>query len=393
MADHKDEPFEAAAGDETAAEPPRPVVAEPEAPAASTAGVAGKPERLKKPSRAPGWIAALFIGALGGFGGAFALRYIDALQGPDAVDQIGELNARTDALERNAEASAAAVAALQTRLDAVESGIAKKGAAADAAVNELRAAIAAHPAAVAGGQETPDLAPIEAKIDALEKKLSGVDAVQQKAGEIDAVQQKLGAIETALAAPKVDPKAEQERAVAEQRAKDLSDAHSKGVVATSLVQLVSRGEPFANEIAALENLGVDPAKLAPLRAAAPTGVASISDLADQFAALAPSLEAPAAPSPDAGILERLAHDASNLVHIRRPGDPHDLDVPGRIAAIEAALGRLDVAKAYAAWLQLPDAAKAKSASWGAAAKTRLDAVSAASAIEADAVTALGKLKS
>ena len=70
-----------------------------------------------------------------------------------------------------------------------------------------------------------------------------------------------------------------------------------------------------------------------------------------------------------------------------------MDLPGRIAAIEGALARLDVAKAYAVWLQLPDAARAKSATWGAAAKARLDAVSAASAIEADAVAALGKLKS
>ena len=68
-------------------------------------------------------------------------------------------------------------------------------------------------------------------------------------------------------------------------------------------------------------------------------------------------------------------------------------MPGRVAAIEGALAQLDVAKAYAAWQQLPEAAKAKSASWGAAAKARLDALAAASAIEADAVTALGKLKS
>ena len=81
------------------------------------------------------------------------------------------------------------------------------------------------------------------------------------------------------------------------------------------------------------------------------------------------------------------------MRIRRAGDPHDADLPGRIAAIEAALARLDVAKAYAVWLQLPDAAKAKSANWGAAAKARLDALSAASAIESDAIAALGKTKS
>jgi hypothetical protein len=416
MADDKDGPFGKTAAGESAADPgagektdaaPLAAAQDPdEGPAAFERGAAGAaeatvaspapgPQKLKQPSRAPGWAAALIIGALSGFGGAYALRYVDALQGPDPIDHIAELNARTDALEHNGEASLSALAALENRLAADEGAAAKARAAADAALSDLRKTLAARPVAAAGGgqAEAPDLRPIEDKIDALEKKLGSLDAVQQKVGQIDAVQQKLGQLEASFATPKVDAKTEQERALADQRAKALSAAHSQGVVATSLVQLVSRGEPFANEVAALANLGVDPAKLAPLQAAANTGVASISDLSDQFAALAPSLEAPEAPAPDTSILERLARDASNLVRIRRAGDPHETDLPGRIAAIEGALGRLDVAKAYAAWLQLPDAARAKSANWGAAAKARLDAMSAASAIEADAVTALGKVKS
>ena len=398
MADDKDDPFGKSHAGETAAEPgaeekidgaSRSAAQDPDDAAGALAGAASpgpqNTERVKKPSRVLGLAAALIVGAIGGFGGAFALRYIDALQGPDPVDRIAELNARDDALARKSEASAAALAALESRVAAVQSGAAKAAAATDEALSDLRAAVAVRPVATgADGQAgAADLGPIEEKIDALEKKLGSLDAVQQKVGEI----------ETSLAAPKVDAKAEQERALADQRAKTLSAAHSKGVVAASLVQLVSRGEPFSNEVDALENLGVDPAKLAPLRAAANTGVASVSDLADQFAALAPSLETPEAPAPDTGLLERLARDASNLVRIRRAGDPHDLDLPGRIAAIEGALARLDVAKAYAVWSQLPDAARAKSANWGAAAKARLDALTAAAAIEADAVTALGKVKS
>jgi hypothetical protein len=402
MADEKNEPLEMKEADQTAGE----TGGEEKVDAASASAAqrlgeaepapsAALPEKTKRPSGAPGWLAAFVIGALGGFGGAYALRYVDALQGPDPADRVAEVNARADALERKGEAYAAGVAALETRLAADESAAAKAAASTDAALDDLRAALAAHPVAAAGaGQaEAPDFGPIEQKIGALESKLSALDAVQQKVGEIDAVQQKLGELETSLATPKTDPKAEQVRALADQRAKDLSTAHSKGVVATSLVQLVSRGEPFSDEVAALANLGVDPAKLAPLSAVANAGVASIGDLADQFAALAPLLEAPEAPPPDTGILERLARDASNLVRIRRAGDPHDADLPGRIAAIEAALARLDVAKAYAVWLQLPDAAKAKSANWGAAAKARLDALSAASAIESDAIAALGKTKS
>ena len=188
---------------------------------------------------------------------------------------------------------------MEKRLAAEESAAAKAAASTDAALDDLRAALAAHPVAAAGaGQaEAPDLGAVEQKIGALENKLSALDAVQQKVGEIDALQQKLGELETSFATPKTDPKAEQARMIADQRAKDLSAAHSKGVVATSLVQLVSRGEPFSDEVAALANLGVDPAKLAPLSAVANAGVASIGDLADQFAVLAPSLEAPEAPAP------------------------------------------------------------------------------------------------
>jgi hypothetical protein len=398
MADDKDEPFQRTAADVTSADQGALIAASSAAQApdegsgseqiaasAPEIGRAAKPDKPKRPSTASGLAAALIVGAIGGFGGAFALRYFDTLQGPDPVDRIAEANARADALEHKNAASDAALAALQSRVAAVEEGAGKKAATTDAALGELRKALETRPVVTADGQEiqAPDLAPMQQKIDALEGKLGSLDAVQQKVGEI----------ETTLAKPKVDTEAEQARVAAEHNAKALSAVQSMGVVAASLVQLVSRGEPFSNEVDALANLGVAPAKLAPLRATASTGVADIGDLADQFAALAPSLEAPDAPTPDTGVLERLARDASNLVHIRRAGDPHELDLPGRIAAIEGALVRLDVGKAYAIWSQLPGAAKAKSANWGAAAKARLDALSAANAIEADAVSALSKMKS
>ncbi len=329
----------------------------------------------KPPSRAPALIGALILGAISGAGGAFALRAYDAAQGPDINDRVAELNARAVELERKSEASAAALTALQTRLTAAENNAGKAAASADSALSEAQKALAARPVAAAadGRQAAPELGPIEAKIGAFEQKIK--------------------ALEAALATPKVDARAQQDREVAEQNARALAAAHSKGLVAASLVQLISRGEPFAIEVAALENLGVDPAKLAPLQAGAKTGVASVADLADQFAAVAPSLEAPEPAKQDLGLLDRLAHDAQNLVRIRRAGDPNATDIPGRVAAIENALAHSDVAKAYAVWSQLPSDAKAKSAQWGAAAKARLDALAAAGAIEADAVTALGKPKS
>jgi hypothetical protein len=360
-----------------------------QSPLAPSASGPQKIQKVKKPSAAPGLAAALIIGALSGFGGAYALRYVDALQGPDSADRGADANARAAALERKTEESAAALVALESRLAAVESNAGQASASTEAALTDVRNSIAEQRlAASADGRpaeaqiqgrqlQTPELGPIREKIDAFEKKLGSLDS---------RVQKKLGELEVPFATPKPNP-------AAEQGAKALAVAQSEGVVAASLVQLVSRGEPFANEVAALENLGVDPAKLAPLRAAAASGVASIGDLSDQFAALASSLEDAAAPTPETGVIDRLVRDASNLVRVRRAGDPHDTDVPGRIAAIKAALARLDVAKAYAAWLQLPDAAKARSVAWGDAAKARLDALVAANAIAAEAVTALSKSKS
>ncbi|VTZ27237.1 conserved hypothetical protein [Methylocella tundrae] len=348
---------------------------EPETIAPGQPKVAPRIEKVKQPSRAPVLAAALILGALAGFGGAFALRMLDQQQAPDDGDHVAELNAHIVELEHKSEASAAALAAIGSRLTAAENSAGKAAASADSALNELHAELAAQPKAAgeSPGAEAPDIAPIEAKIAAFEQKVS--------------------ALETKLAAPKVDIRAQQQdREAAVQSARALAAVPAKGVAAISLLQLVTRGEPFAGELAVLDSLGEDPAKLAPLRAAAKTGVASVGDLADRFAALAPTLDAPAQKH-DSGILDRLAHDAANLVHIHRQGDPNDPDLPGRVAAIEKALARLDVAKAYAIWSQLPAEVKVKSAAWGEAAKARLDAVAAASAIEADAVTALGKPKS
>lgn len=348
----------------------------PETVAAGQPKVERPAKKLKQPSRAPVLVAALIVGALGGFGGAFALRALDEKQqGAGEGDRVAELNALIVELEHKSEASASALAAIEGRLTAAENSAGKASASADSVLKKLQTELAERPKAAGETHDVsvPDIAPLETKITTLGQKLS--------------------ALETELAKPKIDVRAQQDREAATQSARALAAAPSKAVAALSLLQLVTRGEPFADELAALDSLGEDPAKLAPLRATAKTGVASVSALAEQFAALAPTLDAPPAQKQDGGILDRLARDASNLVRIRRAGDPNDPDLPGRVAALEKALARSDVAKAYAIWSELPNEAKARSAAWGEAAKARLDAVAAASAIEADAVTALGKPKS
>ncbi|ACK50509.1 conserved hypothetical protein [Methylocella silvestris BL2] len=425
MAEDKDEPFRQAAGagkspapgegeafapDSPAettprdqdGEAPRDIVAAQDHDDASDGSAAAapvspppeQPHKAKQPSRAPLLIGALILGALGGVGGVLALRSFESLDTTPTADTLAELNARAVELEKKAEASAAAVAALQGRVASAESAAGKASASADAAVSEMHKSLAASSAApVDGGAAAPpppaaaDIAPVASRVDAVASRVSDFES------KIAAVQAKLGDVEAALATPKIDARAKQDQEEAESAAKALATAHSVAVVSAALSQHVAAGVPYETDVAALSNLKVDEAKLQPLQAHAKTGVSKPGDLAAGFEALAPSLEAPEPAKAESGILERLTHDALNLVRVRRQADPSDTDVPGLVAAIESALARFDVGKAYALWSQLPPDLKAKSAKWGEAAKARLDAIAAANAIEAEAMTALGKPKS
>ncbi|PNG24585.1 COG4223 family protein [Methylocella silvestris] len=355
-----------------------------------------QPHKTKEPSRAPLLVGALILGALGGVGGVLALRSFESLDAAPTADALAELNARAVEIEKKAEASAAALAALQGRVASAETTAGKASAAADAAVSEMHKSLAASaaPAPSGGDAAAPptgvaaaDLAPVASKVDAVASRVGAFES------KVAAFESKLGAVEAKLATPKIDARAKQDQEEADAAAKALSTAHSIAVVAAALTQHVGAGVPFEADVVALGNLNVDAARLQPLKANARTGVSKVSDLADGFAAIVPALEAPEPAKPESGILERLTHDALNLVRVRRQAEPSDTDVPGQIAAIESALARLDVVKAYALWSQLPPDLKVKSAKWGEAAKARLDAIAAANAIEADAVATLGKPKS
>jgi len=162
-----------------------------------------------------------------------------------------------------------------------------------------------------------------------------------------------------------------------------------------LLKLDSGGQ-FSGELAALENLGVAQASLAPLRAVSESTVSSQSQLTARFATLVPGIiasESAKQASADESFLDRLARNAKGLLRVRRVGDAEAAGVQGFVARIENALADHDLEAAYKAWKELPGAATTQSESWGEAAKARLDALNAARSIEADAVAVLGKPKS
>ncbi len=352
------------------------------------ASAAPEPARApaKPRSRFPALAATAIAGGLLGFGGTFALHYLEGYRsGSAAFDaRMAALNARLDAIEGKSDAAAAAA---RTTLDGLESRVAAAEATASKAVEtatsaaeDMQKAIAAGPAPQepTGGSnpsEAPDLGPLNAKIGTIE--------------------QKLASLESALAAPKTGLRAApQERE--DPAAKQGSRAAAIAIVAESLLHKLVSGETFSDELAALENLGVAADQLAPLRAVPASAVARESQLAAQFAALAPAIiatESAKQAGTDEGFLDRVTRHAKGLVHVRRVGDAEAMDVQSIVERIEKALADHELGAAYQEWKELPSPAAEVSQNWGDAAKARLDAMNAARSIEDAAVTVLGKPKS
>jgi hypothetical protein len=216
---------------------------------------------------------------------------------------------------------------------------------------------------------------------------------------LDQVTARLQAVEGQLAAPKADA-----RALAAEREAIVSragNASARIVAAQSLLAAIRQGDDYAPMLAALENLGGDPERVALLRAglAAP----SAPELAKDFAALAARTLAAAAPPPApqakapenfAGtVLAFIENRAEKLVHIRPDGAPGDAEAANRIGRIEKDLARGDIAAALTERAQLPAPALVVTAAWAAKAQTRIDAELAAKAELAAALQELSKSKS
>jgi hypothetical protein len=341
--------------------------------------------RAKRASLFPALALTAIAGAALGFGGTLVLRYLEGppVKGSVSGEHLAEVSRRIDAAEGKEAALSAdlrqALAALETRLVAVEGKAGKAEELANLAEADAQKALAMppqpqEPASGGAPVELPDLKPLEGRIAALE--------------------QKLGPLEAALSAPKTHARAEQERETP--AASQASRAQAVAVVAASLLHTVESGGKFAGEVAALEKLGVPRAALEPLHAIPDFTVASERHLSKQFAALAPKIiasESAKAEGPEETFLDRLTRHAKGLVHVHRVGDGEAGGVEGIVGQIENALAASDLEAAYKAWTGLPAPAANVSEEWAAEVKARLDALNAAKSIEADALAALGKPKS
>jgi hypothetical protein len=152
---------------------------------------------------------------------------------------------------------------------------------------------------------------------------------------------------------------------------------------------VERGGPFAQELRTAQALGLSAEAARSLTAAAERGLPTQAQIAQRFAALAPSLvKAAPAGSPPGGLLDRIAAGAQNLVRVRPIGEAAGDDVPTVVSRVETKLGRGDLSGALADFDRLAEPVRAIGASWAAEARARLAADEALRRLGADAVQSL-----
>ena len=363
-----------------------------------------------EPPRRSLWPVAvgIIVGAIIGAGSAAAYY---ATQGGDA-SALTALSARVDALQKRPDPQPdlaslkSNVADLGGKMAAVQKIVDTQAKARQAALQTARKDEAAKPAF--------DPAPLQNKIAGLQ---ADVDGLRKQGADVKAVDAKVAALATAVAAlDGVDGKVAALRSTIDGVQKQSSAAQASigtlqsgqkalegkvttspalAVVADSLVMQIARGEPYSAQVEALASIGADPAKIAVLRENADKGVPSANVLASKFQPLADPIIASEqrTPAPNAGFLDKLKTGMFSMVSVRRSDDTTGDTLASHVALIEADLTHDDVAGAYAVWMALPPAAKAKSEAWGALSKTHAQAMQAARALQTQAIAVLGAKKS
>ncbi|HTR13623.1 MAG TPA: hypothetical protein VMI72_10350 [Roseiarcus sp.] len=353
--------------------------------------------RSPPPRSRGGAIRAFFAGVLGGLivaaaalGGVYLyppkaeLAEADAnrLAAMETQTQRAEAHAnRLAAVEAQAkDAAASAKAQLQRQSDVV-AGLDKRIAALESSSSASGAAALAGRTAALEAENTVRMAKVAAAEDAAKQAAAEVKDLRSDAEAaakaIPALQSRIAKLEASIAG--------QKQALAE-RAKAEDNVAAVGIVAEALRDKLRTGAPYGAELAALDRLGVDAAKLEPLKVlvnGAPTGRA----LAASFEAVAPKALAAASPPDDksGGALDRFMAHVRGLVQVRNltetPGD----DPAALVSQIEAASGSGDFGAALAAYAKLPEPARKAAAGWAAQASARQAADAALQSIREAAI--------
>ncbi len=269
---------------------------------------------------------------------------------PPAADPAGlkDLQDRLGKLEAAPPVAAGPDANLEPRLTAL--------------ADDIAALKNAAPPDIASFQAT--LATLRTDIDALAARVGGLPGEERIAG----IEAKLADIGQQVA---------------------NAAALAPAVAADGLAAALDAGRPFANELAALQRLGIDSDAAKALASQAESGLPTIADLSAEFerAIEAVPLFAPIPES--AGTVDRLLQSARSLVSVRPAHPTAGSDPAATVARIRGALAAGDLKSALAEWTSLPDAVKAPTTDWAKAAEARMHADALAAEVRAAALAHLG----
>ncbi len=340
-----------------------------------------------------GAVGGLVVSALGlGLGYSFLTSKADDTQ---TENRLGALEAQArqtnDALGAEANRESAALAALEKRIGALEAGAGGSNTAdLDKRVAALEAASAGNGAAAEATQRLAAQAKdLRADVDAekgeipeLSARVAKLESDAPKANaagpDLAALAARVDKVEAALAAPKTETRAVEEKLAAADNATTIA------IIAEVAEERLRSGAGFAPELAALQRLGLDAAALAPLEAVV-NGAPTNSALAASFNAVAPHVLAATAPPEQGSVTDRFLAHLHNLVKVRELDETAGDDPQALVSQIEAASRRGDIGAALASFDKLPEAARKAAGDWPTLARARQAAEASLQSIREAAV--------
>jgi len=223
---------------------------------------------------------------------------------------------------------------------------------------------------------------------ALTARVTALENAAQKAAPPAASPAELQALAARVAA------LEQAAKTTEQKLAVTAGADRAGrlaFLATALRGAVDRGEPFAQELAAVKPLAPDAGALSALEPFAATGVPRNAALARELSQVAPAMLNAAGTAPrDGGFLDRIQQNAERLVRIRPINEAPGDDAATIIARADVKAQHGDIAGAVAELGALPPAVRAAAEAWIKKAQAQIAALAAARKLGDDALSTLAK---
>ena len=293
-----------------------------------------------------------------------------------AMSRLADLDSRLGKAEQGvarAEQAAAAPRAAQT-----DQALTTRVAALEAAIRPLAEFGSRVDGASTAARDAKSRA--DAAFEAAQKNAAAPAAQAADHKEIETLGTRVAALEQAL-------KSSEARVAATAGA---DKAGRLAFVAVALRATVERGDPFAQELAAVRPLVADAKALGPLEPFAASGLPRAAALARELSSLTTPMLAAAGGPPREGFIDRLQANAERLVRIRPINEAPGDDPATVIARADVKAAHGDLAGAVGELTALPAAVRAPAQGFIARAQAREAALAAARKLADDAVGALAK---